>query len=124
MVKLNMHTEKGEGYEPPSIFRAVRNNDLYEMRSALDSGQSFHDIESDSNGFNAIHIAAICGSVDILRAATDLEAFDPWIVDAECLTAFDHAAARNDKVIMQMLFRYMYGVSSERVLFTQDPELL
>ena len=93
--------------EPPDIFRAARDDDLYELRMALEDGQSLRSSQP-STALTPIHVAAMRGSVAFLKVAMEQDAGSSWLQDAQLRTPFDHAASRRDRQSMAYLHNAMY----------------
>jgi len=107
MVKLNVHTDEGEQFEPPDLFRAARNNDIKELAAAIQDGQSLDDIEDVKSGLTPMHIACIHRSEIFLTAAIQYK-FDPWIRDCNLRLSIDHARAQGLRNVQKDLFEKMY----------------
>ncbi|NHK29388.1 ankyrin repeat domain-containing protein [Parvularcula flava] len=110
MVKINVHTDKGDKIQPPDLFQAARNNDIKELAAAIQDGQSLNDIEDVKSGLTPMHIACIHRSDTFLKAAVQYE-FDPWIRDCNLRLAIDHARAQGLRDIQKALFEKMYPPS-------------
>lgn len=90
----------------PNIFTAASNNDLAELQAALDAGQKLSDQEPVLH-MTPLHIAAARHCNDFLAEAAKHESFDPWVRDLNERTAFDHAAAYNNRDGMKTLYDVM-----------------
>lgn len=93
--------------EPPDIFRAAREDDVLEMELALQDGQSL-SAAAESTELTPVHVAAMRGSVNFLRAAMAHDPNTAWMQDGQLRTPFDHAAARKDRQSMAYLHNAMY----------------
>lgn len=107
MLRRNVRTKGSTKYEPPDIFRAAVNNDAYELSEAIRDGQSLLSRER-KYARTPLHVAAQCGSIDFIRAATTYKDVDPWALDLNNYTAYDLAARRNDRDAQRVLFDIMY----------------
>jgi hypothetical protein len=103
-IAKHMGTTRKEG---PDIFRAAREDDLYELRAALRDGQSLRVARLET-GLTPIHVAAIRGSVNFLRVAMEHEPQAAWIQDVQLRLPFAHAAVRKDRQSMAYLHNAMY----------------
>jgi hypothetical protein len=56
--------------EPPDIFKAVRDDDIYELRMALEDGQSLRTSQP-TTALTPIHVAAMRGSVEVIKVAME-----------------------------------------------------
>ena len=60
------------------------------------------------NGFTPLHVAALNGSLEFIRAAASHKTADPWVRDHAQRLAIDHADARKDRETSKLLFHLMY----------------
>ncbi|QAX31066.1 ankyrin repeat domain-containing protein [Leisingera sp. NJS204] len=97
--------------EPPDIFKAARDDDLYELRMALEDGQSLRTSQP-TTALTPIHVAAMRGSVGFLKLAMEKDAGSSWLQDAQLRTPFDHAASRQDRQSMAYLHNAMYPTAN------------
>jgi ankyrin repeat protein len=95
-------------YIMPDIFRAAENDDIAELYEALVEGQRLDERKDELLHMTPLHIACIRSSNDFLKVALYDESCDPWIRDDNLRLAFDHAAARNNKEAMTLLYQIMY----------------
>lgn len=93
--------------DPPDIFKAARDDDVYELNLALSDGQSLRDAQATTH-LTPIHVAAMRGSVMFIRAAMEHDPEASWLQDGQLRTPFDHAAARRDRQSMAYLHNAMY----------------
>ena len=110
MVKLTQMKDGNTQRSSPDIFRAAREDDPHELALAIKSGQTLNDLSAEN--FTPLHIAAINGCERFVATACSEYDFDPWILDRNMRTAFDHASARSDKGSASALYEKMYGISS------------
>lgn len=96
-------------HEPPDIFRAAVNNDVTELKAALDDGQSLSFRHPSKLLMTAVHVAAARKSNDFLQAASDHQTFDPWIRDANGRLPADHAMAYRNREAETLLTKAMYA---------------
>lgn len=92
---------------PPDIFKAASDNDVLELRLAINDGQSLRATQL-ATGFTPVHVAAMRGSVAFIKAAMELDPDTSWMQDIALRTPFDHAAARRDREAMSYLHSAMY----------------
>lgn len=95
------------GKEKPDIFRAAREDDLYELRAALRDGQSLR-MAYTATGLTPVHVAAMRGSVNFLRVAMQHDPQTAWIQDGQLRLPFAHAAVRKDRQSLAYLHNAMY----------------
>lgn len=105
MVALRVSKDQTSSKEP-DIFHAASSDDVEELFSCIENGQSLDDID-DNSGFTPMHLAILEGSGNFLAAAISLE-FDPWIKDRNERLAIDHAAALNERELQRVLLDKMY----------------
>lgn len=110
------HAKTGSSYkeEPPDIFRAARDDDIYELRLALKDGQSIRSSQPVTS-LTPLHIAAMRGSVRFVKVAMAHDPGAAWLQDGQLRTPFDHAAARRDRQSMAYLHNAMYPESTIEV---------
>lgn len=96
-----------ERREPPDIFRAAREDDLYELQLALQDGQTLRGGNLQT-GLTPVHVAAMRGSVNFIRAAMEHDPETAWIQDNQLRMPFNHAAVRRDRQSMAHLHNAMY----------------
>ncbi|MEM8774974.1 MAG: ankyrin repeat domain-containing protein [Pseudomonadota bacterium] len=92
---------------PPDIFKAASDDNVLELRLAIQDGQSLQ-MTQPSTGFTPVHVAAMRGSVAFIKVAMELDPDTSWMQDIALRTPFDHAAARRDREAMSYLHRAMY----------------
>lgn len=109
MVKLKQMKDGNTQRNSPDIFRAAKENDLRELDLAIKDGQTLDDISAEN--FTPLHIAAINGCEAFVMAACTLYECDPWKLDRNMRTAFDHASSRTDTKAASALYQKMYGFS-------------
>ena len=102
-------SEKGGALkdDSPDIFEAARNDDVYELRRALEDGQSLQ-ISKPNTMLTPLHVAAMRGSASFLKVAMECDPKSSWLQDGQSRTPFDHAAARQDRQSMAYLHKAMY----------------
>ncbi|MBJ3763859.1 ankyrin repeat domain-containing protein [Maribius pontilimi] len=105
----NVHAQRGQALkeDPPDIFKAARDNDILELRMAIEDGQSLQTTQI-ATGFTPVHVAAMRGSVTFIKVAMELDPDTSWMQDIALRTPFDHAAARRDREAMKYLHLAMY----------------
>ncbi len=100
-----------EKHEPEKrqadIFLAARNNDLQELKLALEQGQRL-DIIIPENGHTPLHTAALWGHNDFIIAALSHPTANPWARSRRGLLPYAIAADRRDTHIMKLFFDAMY----------------
>ncbi|WP_438729241.1 hypothetical protein ACR9YC_02125 [Parasphingorhabdus sp. DH2-15] len=102
-----MESDDGRNFSNPNIFYAAINNDVGELSSAINEGQSLADIQDEQTLYTPIHVASIHNSLAFLQAAENLE-YDPWTRDSLQRLPIDHAAALGFKDIQKLLLEKMY----------------
>lgn len=93
--------------DPPDIFKAARDDNLYELQLALQDGQSLRGGNLHT-GLTPVHVAAMRGSVNFIRAAMEIDPETAWIQDNQLRMPFSHAAVRRDRQSMAYLHNAMY----------------
>jgi len=92
----------------PDIFHAAEKNDVDELKEALEQGQRLDARQPKLLNMTPLHVACIRSSNAFLEVAIQHGSCDPWLRDDNLRVAFDHAAARNNKVAMQLTLDAMY----------------
>lgn len=107
-MKPNL-SKKGDTqkHEPPDIFEAARNDDMFELRRALEEGQSLGTSQIITH-LTPMHVAAMRGSAAFLKVALEIDPRVAWMQDAQLRIPFDHASARQDRRSMALLHNAMY----------------
>jgi ankyrin repeat protein len=100
--------DKQEPDKPQAdIFLAARNNDLAELKLALEQGQRL-DATLHENGHTPLHTAALWGNASFIIAALSHATANPWSRSLSGLLPYDIAADRRDLHVMKLFFDAMY----------------
>jgi ankyrin repeat protein len=113
MARSATRTVSSLGRLTPDIFHAAEFNDINELVAALREGQSLNARKASQLNMTPVHVACIHSSNEFLSYALQNVTCDPWIRDDNLRTAFDHASAKSNKKVMQLLFNLMYPVEPQ-----------
>lgn len=102
----------------PSLFDAATNDDLREMKVALEDGQSLL-FRREPDGFSPLHLAIQHGSKSFSFKAIDLEPNCVWLLDARERLPIDYAFDRGDHELIHKI----QSIMSESIKFQLDAEV-
>ena len=113
MVKSNVsYKQEEDNFDPPDIFRAASNNDVFELQRALAEGQSLDTHHLEFYRMTPMHIACVRKSTDFLHEALSHE-FNAWTRDANGRISMDHAIAQSLDDIADGLMKKLYPVGPD-----------
>lgn len=102
-----------------NIFIAARDNDVEQLKLALEQGQRL-DAILPRNGHTPLHTAALWGNEAFIIAALKHESANVWARSRRGLLPYDLAADRRDKHIMKLFYDAMHP--GGRVPLSPDPD--
>lgn len=97
------------------IFASAMNDDVILMEQALASGQDINQIDP-STGRTPLHIAAIFGSINFVRRASQIPTIVPGRFDNFGYTPYLYASSRQDAAMRQILYDLSSGAPTSPLL--------